>query len=277
MHDPYGPPLMRKGPLVRAAFVQRPNRFLGIVRLLEDWADTPAGAEVRAHIADPGRLKELLVLGAQVRLAPALGAETGSAGVPGAATSAATKRSTAFSVAMVEYGGVLVSIDSGVPNRLVREALRAGAFPGICCPAEPARGAGGKRRVQSEYAWGKSRFDFRLQEDGKPDCLVEVKSVTLVVDGIALFPDAPTQRGARHMRELAEAARQGLRGAVVFVIQRPDAFAFAPNVAMDPAFADALQEAAGVGAKVIAVKCDVTESTIRMVDQVEVRLRPQDG
>jgi sugar fermentation stimulation protein A len=79
------------------------------------------------------------------------------------------------------------------------------------------------------------------------------------------------------MRELAEAARQGLRGAVVFVIQRPDAFAFAPNVAMDPAFADALQEAAGVGAKVIAVKCDVTESTIRMVDQVEVRLRPHDG
>lgn len=244
----YAPVFRRKAPLVRATFIARPNRFLAIARLEEPSGDIPVGAEVRCHVADPGRLRELLIPGVGVRLLEA-----------GAADSL---RRTAFDLVLVEHEGITVSIDSRVPNKLMRAALEGGAFPELS--------AG--RHVQPEYTWGSSRFDFRLWADGEPDCLVEVKSGTLVVNGMAMFPDAPTLRGARHVRELAEAVGDGLSAAVVFVIQRPDAWCFRPHAEMDPHFARALRGAAAAGVQVKAVRCDVSEDEISIAGEIEVVL-----
>lgn len=246
MASSYGPPFRRDGRLVRASFVERPNRFLAIARI-------DGGALVRAHIADPGRLRELLIPGVGVRLVPV--------------DASASGRSTSFDLVLVEHHGILVSIDSRVPNKLIGAALRAGAFPELC-----ASGCGGGRLVRPEYTWGSSRFDFRLSAEGQPDTLVEVKSASLVVNGVAMFPDAPTERGARHMRELAEATRQGMGAAVVFVIQRSDAESFTPNAVMDPLFADAVRAAADAGVAVKAVRCDVREHSINIVGEVEARV-----
>lgn len=239
---------------MRASFIERPNRFLAVARLEEACGDSAAGAVVRAHIADPGRLRELLVPGVGLRLV--------------SAPPASAARSTQFDVALVEHAGILVSIDSGVPNKLIGSALRAGAFPEF----GGAGGGEGGRSVQPEYTWGSSRFDFRLWAEGRPDTLVEVKSASLVVGRVALFPDAPTVRGARHVRELAEAARQGLGAAVVFVVQRPDADAFAPNVAMDKSFAEAVRAAADAGVVIRAVRCDVRENAISIAGEIEVKV-----
>ncbi len=201
-------------PLVPAAFVARPNRFVVRARLSD-------GPIVRAHLADPGRLRELLVRGAALRLRAA----AGSSG-----------RRTRWSVALVRASGrpvVWVSLDSGLPNRLAEDLLRRGLVPGLPFPAA----------VRREVVHGASRFDFSVDAgDGAP-WLVEVKSVTLVEDGTARFPDAPTVRGARHVRELAERARAGGRAAVLFVVQRHDARGVTSNPATDAAFAEALADA----------------------------------
>jgi sugar fermentation stimulation protein A len=212
-------------PLVSAAFLSRPNRFLVIARLMN-------GREVRAHLADPGRLKELLVPGALLKLRKA---------------PAGARRVTRYTVALVrppESPRVWVSLRSSHANRLAGELLSRGLVPEI----------GRGWTILREQRRGRSRFDFALRREGRRGILVEVKSPSLVVDGVARFPDAPTLRGARHLRELEEEVRSGGRALVIFIVQREDARAVAPNAATDPLFARALVRAHRAGVLLCAAR-----------------------
>jgi sugar fermentation stimulation protein A len=233
----------------RATFVERPNRFLVLARRAD-------GEVVRTHCADPGRLRELLVPGATVYISPA----------------AREGRSTAYDLRFVEHpdNGVLISLDSRLPNALFREAAMDGALdpfppPVKLKPEVPLPFTG--RRVRS-------RADYVLEDGLSRTWWVEVKSATLVVDGTARFPDAVTERGARHVRELTELVGIGQRAAVCFVIQRPDADALRPEWDRDPAFAAALKVAAEAGVMLCAWTTQVALSGARIVQQVPVFTDP---
>ena len=185
--------------LVEARFIRRVNRFLAVVEL--------NGCEEGVHVANSGRLQELFLPGAPLLLKPA----------------ARHGRKTSYDLALVEAAGILVSADARLPNALVAEAAAAGTLDGIGAPSAIVR----------ESTFGESRFDLMLEhENGRQ--YVEVKSVTLVENGVGLFPDSPTLRGAKHLDTLAEAVRAGHLAAVVFVVQRADATAFAANEPADP-------------------------------------------
>jgi sugar fermentation stimulation protein A len=203
------------------------------------------GEVVEAHLPDPGRLKELLLPGATVWVRPASG--------PG--------RKTRYTLAMVESAsGEPVSVVTTLPNELAAEALEASRI------AELA-----DWRVETrEYAWGRSRFDFLLARGDAQRMLLEVKSVTLVEDGRALFPDAVTARGARHVRELTAAMREGLAATVLFVVQRRDAKSVTAARAIDPNFADALEEARESGVRLLGYRCEVTLEEARITESVDV-------
>lgn len=180
---------------------------------------------------DPGRLRELLVPGRPVWLRPA----------------PAGARRTRYSLVLTQEGGRWVSLDTSVPNRIVLAALLRGDIP------EFAR----YREVHPEYRFGGSRLDFLLT--GLPGrCLLEVKSVTLVVNGLGLFPDAVSERASRHLRELARAVGEGYRAVALFVVQRDDATAVAANAATDPLFAETLAAVVRSGVEALAMLCRVT-------------------
>ena len=217
--------------LIPATFIKRDNRFRVTV-----WVE---GRLVWAHLPNSGRLGELLVPGRRVLLA--------AAQAPG--------RLTAYDLLMVELDGTLVSIDARLPSRLLYEVLQAGWIEEFA----------GYAQVRREVAYGQSRLDLVLE--GGPDggrCFIEAKSVTLVKEGVALFPDAPTQRGRRHLGELARAKAEGHRAAVVFVVQRDDTIRFSPHDEADPAFGQALREAAQAGVEVYAYKCQVSEEEVAL-------------
>lgn len=229
--DPLSVPLAST--LVTARFTSRPNRF--IVHAERE------GRQVRAHLPDPGRLEDLLAPGCRLWLEPA---PEGSA------------RRTAWTARLVEApDGERVSVDTLLPNRLVRAALEAGALPELA----PYRLERAEPRV------GSSRFDFLLRApvspgeggDGRP-LLLEVKGVSMLDGERALFPDAVTARGARHVRELGELAARGEHDAgVLFVVQRAGARSVAAAQAVDPVFADALAEARRSGLRVFARRARV--------------------
>jgi sugar fermentation stimulation protein A len=222
-------PLTASGPLVEATFLARPNQLLVEARI---------GARVvRAHMADRGRLLGLLVPGARLLLAPR--DELG--------------RKTAFQVVGVYAGDELVSLDTLLPNQLVMAALTAGALPQF------AR----YTRVQREVAVGAHRFDFRLGE-GLGSCVLEVKSAGKVEDGLAMFPDAPTERGRAHLALLAQMARSGQRSAVLFVVQRQHARAFVPDESADREFGRVLRDAIRSGVEVYANLCPLTSEGITL-------------
>ncbi|KYH31721.1 DNA/RNA nuclease SfsA [Neomoorella mulderi] len=237
--------------LTKARFLARPNRFTVIAE--------KAGQQVTAFLPDPGRLAELLLPGAELYLAP---------GGPGEG------RKTAYDVVLLRRDGTFISLDSRLPNRLFAAAFQAGRL-------DPFKGY---RQLASEVRAGSSRLDFLLsvggekQEErphgeGLPPCYVEVKSVTLVTGaGVALFPDAPTSRGSRHLQELMALRARGYRAAVVFIIQREDASSFTPNEATDPLFARALREAANAGVEVYAYRCRISPAAARLSDPVPVEL-----
>ncbi len=201
--------------LVEARFVARVNRFLVRVRR--------GGTVVDVHLPNPGRLGELLVPGAPMRLV--------SAG--------SRNRSTAYDVLAVHHGGEWVCLDTRLANVAVREALDAQTF------SEFSR----YRVIRPEARWHESRFDFLLEHPGR--CWLEVKSCSLVENDHALFPDAPTARGARHVHELASLARHGTRAALLFVVVR-SADRLSPNDSADPAFGEALRDAADAGVEIRA-------------------------
>lgn len=230
------------GPLVPARFVARPNRFLTVVEL--------EGEEVEAHLPDPGRLKELLVPDARVWVRPA---RSGA-------------RKTAYTLAMVEAnGGELVSLVTTYPNEMVAEALSADGIAELR----------GWRIERREHRWGESRFDFLLaRENGRTlrRMLLEVKSVTLVEDRRALFPDAVTARGARHVRELAAAVDDGWEATVLFVVQRRDAESVTAARPIDPKFADALADAHSRGVRLLGYRCRISTREASLVAPIPVHV-----
>jgi sugar fermentation stimulation protein A len=162
-------------------------------------------------------------------------------------------RKTGFDLVLVDLAGTLVSTDARLPNTLVEEALREGRLSPFV----------GYDDIRGEVQYHESRLDFALKKSGQR-CLIEVKSVTLVEGGLALFPDAPTKRGHRHVQELRRAVRTGDRAAIVFVVQREDARAFTTNDGADPAFARALRCALAQGVEVYAYACRVSRHEVRL-------------
>ncbi len=218
--------------LVPGRFVQRDNRFRATV--------TVAGREAWAHVPNSGRLAELFTPGRPIWLSPA--------GNPA--------RKTAYDLRLVDYQGTLVSVDARLPNRLLAEALAAGALPDLDYPD-----------IQPEVTYGQSRLDFRLSGP-QGVCWLETKSVTLVTGGLAQFPDAPTARGRKHLYELINITQSGQRAIVVFVVQRPDADRFAPHRQADPLFASTLQEAAAAGVEIRAFNCRLSLQSIALAAEI---------
>jgi sugar fermentation stimulation protein A len=158
--------------------------------------------------------------------------------------------------------GRWVSVDARLPNDLVEEALHNGRLTPLA----------GYPTLRREVHYGRSRFDFQLTAPGRPPCLVEVKSVTLVVDGLGCFPDAVTLRGRRHLNELAEAVEAGHRAAILFCLQRDDASGLRPHDEADPGFGRALREAAQRGVEVYAYTCRVEPGRIEITHSLPVHL-----
>jgi sugar fermentation stimulation protein A len=185
-------------------------------------------------MADPGRLRELLLEGKRVWLLPASN----------------PARKTRWSAVLVESpgGDKLVSLDSTLPNRLIRRALEDGALEEF----------EGWSLAKAEFAMGRSRFDFLLSNPNGRRMVVEVKSVTLVEESVGLFPDAVTERGARHVAELAEIPRRpDWEASVLFVLQRSDAREIRAAKAIDPKFASTLQHASDAGVRILGRRCRV--------------------
>ena len=223
--------------LITGSFVRRDNRFKATVLV--------HGKNAFAHVPNSGRMQELLTSGSEVALAPAK----------------TENRLTSYDLVQVKHKGIWVSTDSRMPNRLLADAFVRGLIPEF-------------RSYESyrlEPAFGSGRFDLALK-GSEGECLVEAKSVNLVENGVALFPDAPTTRGARHLRELAQYVRDGGKGYVFFIIQRDDAKVFSPFAERDPDFALACGEAAEAGVNLIANKCRTAFGSIALSERLEIKL-----
>ena len=227
-----------EGRLCRGVFLDRPNRFLAMVKVEE--------AVVPSFLPNPGRLDELLFPGAEVLLKK---------------VGAKRHRKTEYDLIGVLHGNQMVSVDTRVPNRLVLEALRNRDLDEFS--EYPV--------IHPEYRYGHSRIDFYLAND-EEWCLLEVKSCTLVEDGVALFPDAPTERGRRHLTELIKAKREGGRACVLFVVQRSDAQRFTPNDSTDPAFGTMLRRAVWEGVEAYAYVAQFSGRRIILNGRIEVAL-----
>ncbi len=221
--------------ILPAKFLARPNRFIARVGL-------NGGVEI-VHVKNTGRCRELLLPGRTVWLE---GGENPA-------------RKTKYDLVAVDKDGLLVNMDAQAPNKVFAEWAEAGHF------------ADNLTLLRPETKWGSSRFDFYF-EAGERRGFVEVKGVTLEVDGHAYFPDAPTERGVKHLRELVEAKKQGYEAAVCFVIQMAGMKSFSPNDATHPAFGQALREAYAAGVEVLAVECDVTPDSLTMTRPVPLAL-----
>ena len=224
---------MRYGSVVQGRFLSRPNRFIALVEI--------AGTETVCHVKNTGRCRELLVPGATVWLTP--GATPG--------------RKTPYDLIAVDKGGKLINMDAQAPNRAFAEF--AGRFE------TAATG------VQPEYRFGASRLDFCLTTPAGLH-LVEVKGVTLEHGGHARFPDAPTERGVRHLQELVRAVEQGHRATAFFVVQLAEVADFSPNDDTHPAFGAALRQAAEAGVEIAAYACRVTPDSMEIDRPVAVIL-----
>lgn len=234
---------IRFGPLKLASFVERPNRFIVHARL-ED-----SNEIVQAHLADPGRLKELLLPGARLYLR--------FVDKP--------NRKTKWSVILVlaPDGKTLVSLQSTLVNQLTAAALKTKKLPELANWIFSGQ----------EYNYGNSRWDFLLEDSNGHSLLLEVKSCTLVVDGLAMFPDAVTERGRRHVEELTHLQSQGtFQTAILFVVQRGDADYFRPADHIDPAFAKVLKLAQVAGVQILVYSCQVTHKEITLGSPLRLEL-----
>ena len=225
---------MRYENMVSGRFLARPNRFVARVEI--------DGEEQIVHVKNTGRCRELLPVGAEVWCA----------------VSDNPARKTKYDLITVRKGERLINMDSQAPNAAAKEWLLGG-------------GLGAVAELRPETVYGDSRFDFSFTLEGKP-CFLEVKGVTLENDGVCAFPDAPTVRGARHLRELAKAAKEGYGAYVLFVIQMENVKYLHPNDATDPEFGKALREAAENGVKVLAVDCAVSVGEMTIGKAVAVEL-----
>lgn len=220
--------------MVPGQFLRRPNRFIAHVRI--------DGEEKIVHVKNTGRCRELLQPETEVwcRFDPN------------------PARKTQYDLITVRKGQRLINMDSQAPNAAAKEWLLDG-------------GLGEIRNLKAECYHGDSRFDFSFEKDGKT-CFLEVKGVTLENDGVCAFPDAPTERGLKHLRGLEEAADAGYGAYVLFVIQMADVKYLHPNDATDPAFGAALRRAFAAGVQILAMDCAVTEDTMEIRLPVLVKL-----
>ena len=220
--------------IVPGTFLARPNRFIAHIEI--------DGKEEIVHVKNTGRCRELLPVGAQVWCEK----------------SDNPARKTAYDLISVKKGTRIINMDSQAPNTAAKEWLEQG-------------GLGKIENLRPESRHGDSRFDFSFTKDGV-SCFLEVKGVTLETDGVCAFPDAPTIRGAKHLRELTELAKSGYGAYVLFVIQMANVEYLHPNDATDPAFGQALREAAKAGVLVLAMDCRITPDSMVIQAPVEVRL-----
>ena len=226
---------MRYGRVIEGVFLERPNRFIA-------YCDIDGNRE-KVHVKNTGRCKELLVPGAKVYLS----------------VSDNPERSTKWDLIAVMKGDRLINMDSQVPNDVAAEGLRG--IPMFSDVTE----------IRREFRYGNSRIDI-MASDQRNRYLIEVKGVTLENDGVAMFPDAPTERGAKHLRELISSIDDGYVPYILFVIQMEDVHHFEPNRITDPAFSDTLKEAKDAGVNVLAYTCKVTPDSLELSDPVEVLL-----
>ena len=220
--------------MVSGKFLCRPNRFVAHVQI--------DGDEQIVHVKNTGRCRELLPEGAQVWCEK----------------NDAPNRKTKYDLICVQKGDRLINMDSQAPNAAAGEWLRGGGLPDV-------------HQVRSEVKFANSRFDFAFQKEGKP-CFMEVKGVTLENDGICAFPDAPTLRGAKHLRELTQAAQAGYGAYVLFVIQMENVQCLRPNDATDPEFGEALRQAERAGVRLLAMDCRVTPDSMTLRKAVPICL-----
>jgi sugar fermentation stimulation protein A len=224
-------------PLLSARFTKRMNRFLASIHI--------DGREEYAHIPNSGRMRELLTNGRLVKLREG----------------ESQRRKTRYDLSLVDYNGRWVSIDARLPGVLLAESIENKDFPEFA----------GYFPLKREVTYRSSRLDLLLGK-GRSRCLVETKSVTLVNGEMALFPDAPTIRGTRHVMDLTEAMGEGYEAWMVFICQRGDARFLSPNESADPHFAGTLKMAHDLGVKIFAFNCEVTEREIALKDRVGVIL-----
>ncbi len=231
---------MRFASLQKAAVLKRLNRF--VVQ-----AKDSTGRIISLHLANSGRLKELIVPGREIWFQPF--------------QDQGDKRTCGRLLLIRNDVGTLVCIDATLPNAIVEEALRQGKIPGFA----------NYPSLRREYTIGKSRFDFYLRSDDA-ECFIEVKSVTLVEAGVAMFPDAPTERGLKHLDELGRLQSERVATAVIFLIQREDATAFTPNDRTQPEFREHLRAVWERGVQVLAYDCRLTESEIELRQPVKLMI-----
>lgn len=220
----------------RGLFLARPNRFIAQVEL--------DGQTETVHVKNTGRCRELLVPGATVYVE---GSDN-------------PKRKTKYDLIAVEKGSLLINMDAQAPNHLFAEWARGGNFRKNLTLLRP------------ETTWGNSRFDFYWEDSLGKRGFVEVKGVTLEEEGLALFPDAPTERGVKHLRELAECRAAGYEAAVCFVVQMAGMKGFSPNERTHPDFGAALREARDAGVEILVEGCTVTPEQVEISHTVSLFL-----
>ena len=230
---------MRYNDIISGIFLKRPNRFIAHVMI--------DGREEIAHVKNTGRCRELLIPGVMVYLQQHNN----------------PKRKTRFSVIAVQKGELLVNMDSQAPNKVMLEALSQGlSLPGLMKPYT---------NIKPESVYGNSRFDFYV-EAGQQEAYLEIKGVTLEDGGVAKFPDAPTDRGVKHVRGLIEAANAGFLAYIIFVVQMKGISYMTPNDVTHEAFGEALREAHKAGVTILAYNCLVTPDTLQIDNVVPVIL-----
>ncbi|MEE1072914.1 MAG: DNA/RNA nuclease SfsA [Cellulosilyticum sp.] len=231
---------MKYKQMVKATFIERPNRFVAYCEV--------EGERYKVHVKNTGRCKELLQPGVTVYLEK----------------STNPNRKTPYSLIAVEKGSLLINMDSQAPNVVVEEGLKLGRIqlPHLDDPLTV---------IKREKNYGHSRFDFYC-ETQNDKIFIEVKGVTLEEEGIVRFPDAPTERGVKHLEELILAHQEGYRAYVIFVVQMEEATYFSPHEERHPAFAKTLRKAVTCGVEVLAYTCKVTPECLEIMKPLEVRL-----
>lgn len=221
-----------------AEFIRRPNRFQAYVNF--------DGKELMVHVPNTGRCREILLPGSTVLLREELN----------------PSRKTQYDLIAGYKDDKIINIDSQIPNKVVDEALKNGKIQNLIM----------YNTIQREKTFGASRFDFKLSNDLSEEYYLEVKGVTLEVDGKSMFPDAPTERGRKHLLELIEAKKKGFGAGVLFLIQMSNIDNFSPHDDMDSDFGEALRLAYKSGVDVFAYECEVGENFITLSKSVEVIL-----
>jgi len=219
--------------ILQGKFILRPNRFIAHIEI---------NGEIEiCHVKNTGRCKELLIPGVTVFVQK----------------SDNPNRKTKFSLISVIKGNRIINMDSQVPNKVVHEwILKGNLFTDVTL-------------IKPETTYNKSRFDFYIETKNKK-VFIEVKGVTLENKGIVRFPDAPTERGVKHVRELCDCIKDGYEAYIIFVIQMKDVIHFEPNSETHKEFAEVLKEAKKQGVHIIAVECEVNENSIDIVNYVKV-------